>query len=219
MNTTPRLLNRLVLAGVGLVLLGAGTAGVLLLVLPGAATWWRSTASQLGRDLDTLRDDTTLEGQTDTWLWLVLAAALVLFIVLLVLWIMAQGRGRTGFLLEGGPGGESAGERGRGGTPSGTGAADGTVTISAAAAEQLLRAALLERPDVVGAAVSTWSVRGVPGLRVRVHPRKGTPPYAVAGEVSKLVRALDAVTGVRPPVLISISAGSRVRFSRTERVS
>lgn len=208
MNTTPRLLNRLLLAVVGLVLLGAGAAGLLLLALPGAATWWRSTAPLISRELDSLRDDTTLKGQADTWLWLVLAAVLVLLIVLLVVWIMAQGRGRTGFLLVGEPNDTAGSDR-----------TDGTVTISAAAAEQLLRAALLERPDVVGASVSTWCIRGVPGLRVRVHPRKGTAPYAVAREVSELVRALDAVTGLRPPVLISISAGNRVRFSRTERVT
>lgn len=222
MNTTPRFLNRLLLAVVGLIVLGAGTAGLLLLVLPGASGWWGAAAPRIGEDLDRLRTSAMLQGRSDTWLWPVLAAALVVLIVLLVLWIMAQGRGRTGLLLAEGPGRGSEGGRGRSGTTpdaGGTDATPGSVTISAAAAEQVLRSALLERPDVVGATVSTWCVRGVPGLRVRVYPRKGTPPYAVAAEVSRLVEALDAVTGLRTPVLISISAGNRVRFARAERVT
>lgn len=205
MNTTPRLLNRLVLAVVGLLCLAAGAAGLALLVLPGAASWWEDAAPRVGETLQGVRADTTAAGQSDTWLWIALAAGLVLLIVLLVLWVLAQGRGRAGVFLTGADG------------RTGSGTA-GTVTISAAAAEQVLRAALLERPDLVGASVSTWFVRGVPGLRVRVQPRKGTPPYEVAAEVSRLVEALDAVMGTCVPVLISIRTGSRVRWSRAERV-
>jgi hypothetical protein len=205
-NTTPRFLNRLLLAVVGLLLLAVGAAGLLVLVLPGAAGWWAGTAPQVGTVIEDVRRSTTLEGQADTWLWPVLAAVLVVLIVLLVLWVMMQGRGRAALFWSG----ES--ERPAGQAP-------GSVSISAGAAEQLLRSALLERPDLVGASVSTWYVRGVPGLRVRVHPRRGTPPYAVAADVSRLVEALDAVTGLRVPVLISIAAGGRARFARTERVS
>lgn len=215
MNTTPRLLNRLLLAVVGLIALAVGAFGLALLVVPGVAPWWNRTAPRIGDRIDSVRTGTTLEGQADTWLWIALAAVLVLAIVLLVLWIAAQGRGRTGLFASVG------GRRGRtvparqgdddGGVP-------GTVTITAAAAEQALKAALLERSDLAGASVSTWEIRGVPGLRVRVFPRKGVPPYAVAEEVSRLVEALDAVTGYRTPVLISITSGARARFMRTERV-
>lgn len=202
MNTTPRLLNRLVLGVVGLLTLALGAAGLAVLALPAVASWWRGAAPRAGDALDGLRTRTTLEGQADTWLWIALAAFLVLLIVMLVVWIAAQGRGRTGLFATGAD----------------TGTA-GSVTITAAAAEQALKAALLERSDLAGASVSTWQVRGEPGLRVRVLPRKGVPPYVVAAEVSRLVEALDAVTGSRPPVLISIDSGARVRFTRAERVS
>ncbi len=213
MNTTPRLLNRLVLGVVGLVLLALGAAGLALLAVPAVAAWWRTAAPRAGEAVDGLRTRTTLEGQADTWLWIALAAALVFLIVMLVVWIAAQGRGRTGLFA---PGGTSGALRPRG--EDGNGAAAGSVTITAAAAEQALKAALLERSDLAGASVSTWQVRGVPGLRVRVYPRKGVPPYVVAVEVSRLVEALDAVTGSRPPVLVSIGSGTRVRFTRPERV-
>ncbi|MHA7210907.1 hypothetical protein [Arthrobacter sp. MDT1-65] len=205
MNTTPRLLNRLVLGVVGLLVLALGAAGLAVLTLPAVASWWRAAAPRAGDALDGLRTRTTLEGQADTWLWIALAAFLVFLIVMLVVWIAAQGRGRTGLFATGADGGtvESA----------------GSVRITAAAAEQALKAALLERSDLAGASVSTWQVRGEPGLRVRVLPRKGVPPYVVAAEVSRLVEALDAVTGSRPPVLISIDSGARVRFTRAERVS
>ncbi|WP_247827813.1 hypothetical protein [Arthrobacter antioxidans] len=211
MNTTPRGLNRMVLAVVGLLAFAAGAAGLALLTVPAVASWWRSSAPRVGEAVDGARTRTTLDGQEDTWLWLALAAVLLLLIVLLVLWIAAQGRGRTGTFASTedarGP------EVGRGaGTP-------GTVTITAAAAEQALKAALLERPDLAATSVSTWVVRGVPGLHVRVFPRKGVPAYAVAADISRLVEALDRVTGYRTPVLISIRSGARVRFSRADRVA
>ncbi|MHA7145694.1 hypothetical protein ACX80U_13365 [Arthrobacter sp. TmT3-37] len=212
MNTTPRVLNRLVLAVVGLLALAAGAFGLALLAVPAVASWWRVTAPRIGEGIDGVRGRTTLEGQEDTWLWAALAAVLLALVVLLALWIAAQGRGRTGvFAAVGGPGGSPP-------RPDDGGTA-GSVTITAAAAEQALKTALLERPDLAGASVSTWELRGVPGLRVRVFPRKGVPPYTVAVEVSRLVEALDAVTGYRTPVLISISSGARVRFTRAERVS
>jgi hypothetical protein len=186
-----------------------------------------------------VRRGTTLGGQSDTWLWLALAAALLVLIVLLALWIAAQGRGRTGlFASVDGHAGGSSGDRdarGRdtrdrdtsdpdprlnaGDGDAGDGGAAGSVVITAAAVEQALKAALLERTDLAGASVSTWEVRGVPGLRVRVFPRKGVPPYVTAAEVSRLVEALDVVTGYRTPVLISIRSGARVRFTRAERVT
>lgn len=214
MNTTPRFLNRLVLAVVGLLLLTAGTAGLAVLLLPAVAAWWGSTAPRIGGGIERLRRDTTFGGQSDTWLWLALASALLFLIVLLALWIAAQGRGRTGVFasVDGRPGGHSDG-RGTDG-----GGTAGSVVITAEAVEQALRTALLERTDLAGASVSTWEIRGVPGLQVRVFPRKGVAPYTTAAEVSRLVEALDAVTGYRTPVLISIRSGARVRFTRADRV-
>ncbi len=206
----------MVLAVVGLLAAAAGAAGLALLTLPAVASWWAATAPGVGEAVDGARTRTTLEGQADTWLWLALAAALLLLIVLLVLWITAQGRGRTGIFASTAdvtrPGAGDAG------AADATGAV-GTVTITAAAAEQALKAALLERPDLAAASVSTWLVRGGPGLHVRVFPRKGVPAYAVAADLSRLVEALDAITGYRTPVLISIRSGARVRFTRTDRVA
>ncbi|MBG6225035.1 hypothetical protein IWX63_001600 [Arthrobacter sp. CAN_A2] len=219
MNTTPRGLNRLLLAVVGLLAAAAGAAGLALLTVPAVASWWASAAPRVGEAVDDTRTRTTLDGQDDTWLWLALAAALLLLIVLLVLWITAQGRGRTGIFASMDEARPASTGRSRGTTGTGTADAAGTVTITAAAAEQALRAALLERSDLAAASVTTWMIRGVPSLCVRVFPRKGVPAYAVAAEVSRLVEALDRVTGYRTPVLISIRSGARVHFSRSDRVA
>ncbi|MDQ0736939.1 hypothetical protein [Arthrobacter agilis] len=219
MNTTPRLLNRLVLAVVGLLVLLLGAAGLAVLALPAVAAWWAAAAPRAGAAIDGLRTRTTLEGQADTWLWIVLAVLLVLLIVLLVVWIASQGRGRTGLFATATAPATGRVPRTPSGGADGASGPEGSVTITAAAAEQVLKAALLERSDLAGASVSTWQLRGVPGLRVRVFPRKGVPPYVVAAEVSRLVEALDAVTGSRPPVLISIGSGARVRLTRAERVN
>lgn len=219
MNTTPRALNRLLLAVVGLLALSVGAAGLALVALPRAAAWWAATAPQVGEAIDDVRSGTTLEGQSDSWLWIVLAAVLLLIIVLLILWIATQGRGRTGLFAGADGRGHGTGRRAAPRDAArGDGDTAGTVTITAAAAEQVLKAALLERSDLASASVSTWLVGGVPGLRVRVLPRKGVPPYVIAEEVSRLIEALDLVTGYRSPVLISITTGARVRFTRGERV-
>ena len=85
-------------------------------------------------------------------------------------------------------------------------------------AEQALKQALAERPDLAGATVATYEVNGGPALKVRLLPRQGVAPHLLAAEVATLVEALDAVVGKRTPVLIHIGAGARTRFSRAERV-
>ncbi|MBG6217839.1 hypothetical protein IWX75_002307 [Arthrobacter sp. CAN_A6] len=208
MNSTPRALNRILLGFCGLVLMLAGTCGAALAYVPGSAGPWQEFTLQAGLQADRIRQGTTLDGQEDSWLWIVLAAALLLVAVLGTAWIAAQGRGRTGvFAYTPGPAGSDA-----------AGAA-GSVTLTAGAAEQALRAALLEGNDLVNAVVTTWDFHGGPALRVRLFPRKGVSPYAIAAVTTELIEALDLVAGRRTPVLISISSGARSRFTRPERVS
>ena len=85
-------------------------------------------------------------------------------------------------------------------------------------AEQSLREALQENPDVAAAAVSTYEVRGSSALRIRINPRRGAAPHLIAADATALVEALDAALGRQTVVLISIDAGRRLRFSRGDRV-
>jgi hypothetical protein len=121
---------------------------------------------------------------------------------LMVAWVAQQGKGRTNLLVSADDAGEVAGD----------------VRIGGGVAEQALKHALAERPDLAGATVATYEVNGRPALKVRLLPRQGVAPHLLAAEVTTLVEALDVVVGQRTPVLIHIGAGARTRFSRAERV-
>jgi hypothetical protein len=130
------------------------------------------------------------------------ALALLLLIGLMVAWVAQQGKGRANLLaMEYDPG-----------------EVPGDVRIGGGVAEQALKHALANRPDLAGATVTTYDVKGTPALKVRLLPRQGVAPHLLAGEVHALVAALEAVLGKRIPVLIHIGAGARTRFSRAERV-
>lgn len=199
MNKTPRALNRILLAVIGLTLMAAG-ALAMLVTIPAVGQWWRFAAGQAGRWSGAALRDTTLPGQRDSWLWIALIAVMALTAILMIAWAANQGRGRSGIFARDDDG------------------TTGTVTITASAVEQALKAALQERGDLVNSAVATYEFRREPAVRIRVFPRQGVAPHVIAEEVSALVEALDLVAGRQAPVLISISAGARTRFTRAERV-
>lgn len=202
MNRTPRTLNRILLGLIGLILIGIG-GGLLWLTLDsGAAGRWQRFAPEMLERIRAFGADTTLPGQSQSWVWVLLVFCMLAAIVLLVLWAAAQGRGRTGTLVS---------EYDDDGAP-------GRVAVSGAVAEQALRAALQEDPAVAAAAVSTYDVRGSSALRIRINPRQGAAPHLIAADATRLVEALDAALGREPAVLISIDAGRRLRFNREDRV-
>lgn len=202
MNNTPRLLNRILIGLLGIKLLAAGVLLMLLAGVPAAATWWHGWSAGAWADLRGFFERTRFPGRQESWLGLVAVVLLVLMIALMVAWIAQQGKGRTGLLVA---------EEDPGEVP-------GNVRIGSGVAEQALRAALADRPDLAGATVTTYQVGGEPALKIRVQPRQGVAPHALVAEVSALVEALDAVIGKRTPVLIHLSSGARSRFGRAERV-
>jgi hypothetical protein len=199
-NQTPRALNRVLLTVLGLMLMLAGGLAVALAAVGPAAQWWEQATAAAGSRLRLLLDSTTLPGQPESWLWSVAALVLLAFIVLMLAWAALQGRGRLGTLVV-----DYDGD-----------GAPGVVTLGSAVAEQALKAALQERPNILHAAVAVYEYRGVPGLRLRVLPRQGVPPQEVARDVMDLVQALDLVAGVSPPVVLSIGSGARARLVRTD---
>lgn len=202
MNETPRVANRILLTIFGLVLLAAGALAIALAAIPGFAACWQGWAGPLVRQLRDIAANTSLPGQNSSLIWIGVAVALVLLIIGMIAWVANQGKGRTTVLAAD----EESGE------------AEGLVSINGSVAEQLLRQALGERGDLLGATVTTYEVKGQPGLKVRVLPRQGVAPHKVAAEVSGLVAALDELLGQRTPVLLSIGSGARTRFTKAERV-
>ena len=202
MNSTPRVLNRLLIGILGLVLLAIGVLLMLLVSVPAVAVWWHSWAGGVLNFWIDLFERTQFPRRQESWLWLVICLVLVLVLGLLVAWVAQQGRGRTSLLVA---------EEDPGDVP-------GNVGIGWGVAEQTLRAALTDRPDLAGVTVAVYEIRGEPALKIRVEPRQGVAPHTLAAEVSALVEALDAVIGKRTPVLIHIGSGARSRFGRAERV-
>jgi uncharacterized membrane protein len=202
MNSTPRILNRILIGILGLILIFLGTLLVLLATVPAVGTWWRTWSAGAWSNWQDLFERTSVPGQRESWLWIVLAVLLLAVMGAMVAWAAQQGKGRASLLVA---------EEDPGEVP-------GIVRIGGGVAEQALRAALADRPDLAGATVATYELRGEPALKIRVQPRQGVAPHTLAAEVSALVEALDVVVGKRTPVLIHISSGARSRFGRAERV-
>ena len=202
MNGTPRLLNRILIGILGVKLLAIGALLVLLATVPAVAAWWQGWSAGGWAHARAAFESTRFPGRPESWLWIVLAVLLLAVIGAMVAWLAQQGKGRANLLVA---------EDDAGDVP-------GDVRIGGGVAEQALRAALADRPDLAGATVTTYEVKGEPALRIRVQPRQGVAPHTLAAEVSALVEALDAVVGRRTPVLIHLSSGARSRFGRAERV-
>jgi hypothetical protein len=202
MTSTPSLLNRILIGILGLKLLAVGILLVLLATVPAVGKWWHTWAGAAWSGLNQAFDSTRFPGRPESWLWIIMALALVILIGLMVAWIAQQGKGRSNLLV----------------ADFDPGTVPGDVRISGGVAEQALKHALAERPDLAGATVATYDVHGTPALKIRLQPRQGVAPHLLAAEVTALVSALDAVVGKPTPVLIHIGAGARTRFSRAERV-
>lgn len=202
MNSTPALLNRILLAVFGLILLTAGVLLVLLATVPAVGPWWHHWSGGLWSGANQAFNSTRFPGRSESWLWIVIALALLVLIGLMVAWVAQQGKGRSNLL---------AAEYDPGDVP-------GDVRIGGGVAEQALKHALEGRPDLAGATVTTYEVKGSPALKVRLMPRQGVAPHLLAAEVSGLLDALESVVGKETPVLVHIGAGARTRFGRAERV-
>lgn len=202
MTSTPSVLNRILIGLLGLKLLAVGILLVLLASVPAVGTWWHAWSGAAWSGMNQAFNRTRFPGRPESWLWIVIAIVLAILIGLMVAWIAQQGKGRSNVLV----------------AEFDPGAVPGDVRVSGGVAEQALKHALAERPDLAGATVATYDVHGSPALKIRLQPRQGVAPHLLGAEVAALVAALDTVVGKQTPVLIHIGAGARTRFSRAERV-
>lgn len=202
MNGTPRALNRVLLFIIGAKLLAVGLLLVLLATVPAVASWWHGWAASAWAGAEEAFRQTRFPGREESWLWIVAGLVLVAVIVVMVAWLSQQGKGRANLLVAGDDDSPVA----------------GAVRIGGGVAEQALRAALAERPDLAGSSVATYEVKGQPGLKIRIQPRQGVAPHLLAAEISQMVDALDLVIGKKTPVLVHMVSGARARFTKAERV-
>ena len=200
MNSTNRGLNRAVIALVGLVLMAAGTIAVLIGLVPAVRDGWRSGAPGVFGTVTGWLRSTPLSDTGSSWLWVALIAVLVLAIILLLAFVLRQGHGRTGQLLNDSP------------------TEHGTTVIDARVAEQAMQGALDERSELVSSHVSASTVRGRTVLDIKATARRGVSPKDVTTMVEESLRALDALIGREIPALLQISGGFRARTSKATRV-
>src|SRR5688500_17857806 len=161
MNNTPRLLNRVLIGLLGLQLLAIGILLMLLASVPAVGAWWQAWSGRVWDAPNRLFEGTRFPGRPESWLWIGLALVLILLIAPMVAWVALQGTGLSDLLLA---------AEDPGGVP-------GDVRIGGGVAEQAPKNALAERPDLAGASVITYEVRGQPALKIRLHPRPGVAPH------------------------------------------
>ena len=162
MNGTPRILNRVLIGVLGVKLLAIGVLLILLASVPAVGVWWQSWAAGVWSLWRDLFERTRFPGRAESWLWIVVVLVLLLVIGAMVAWVAQQGKGRANLLVS---------EEDPGDVP-------GNVRIGSGVAEQALRTALADRPDLAGVTVATYEFRGEPGLRIRIQPRQGVAPPA-----------------------------------------
>lgn len=200
MTSTNRFLNRLFAFLIGAILLIAGAA------LAVGALWpdVQQTVSQAATDAVAPATD-ALSGGIPWILWVVAAGALLL-IVLLVVFMLQQGRGRTGTLLDVSEGSD----RGR---PTG-----GHVIIDAGVASTVIGEALSAEPGIVSTDVSAFRVRRQNVLRITANARRGASPVELRRTIDRVVEQWDSLLGEPVPVVIQIVGGVRSRLSAETRL-
>ncbi|MBF4570526.1 hypothetical protein ITJ57_17300 [Plantibacter sp. VKM Ac-2880] len=199
MNSTNRFLNRFFILVVGLVVLAAGAALSVGALLPDVQ---RTISENAERAVGPTTD--TMDAQP--WILLVAAVAAVVLIVILLWFVLRQGRGHTGTLLQ-------VDEQPTKGTPTG-----GRVILDVKLAEQVLEEAIGRNPDVVAVDVTGFRIRKQTALRLTVHARRGASPMELRRDIEAAIHEWDAALGTSTPVVVQIVSGLRTRLASTNRV-
>lgn len=200
MNNTNRALNRLFIFIIGVLLVALGAVAVAVGVLPGFRPGWEETAPTIRGGIDEVYGASPMFSTGTSWIGLGVLIALTLLVVALVIFIAKQGKGRTHRLIR-----DQQTQH-------------GVTVIDAAVAEDVIKDALADRPELVSASVSTFDVRGTPTLNVSVTARRGVSPKQISRTVETAVHALDSVLGREIPVVVQIGGGFRARTSAATRL-
>lgn len=190
MNATNRVANRvlLFLAGVLLLVAGAGALAAGMLSGGEAPTWLRQPAAAIA-DAWTAAAGQTVEIAgvgTVSALLLSAAAAVLILLLLLLLFLGSRRSGRTRTVLE------VDGETGR-------------TTVDRDVVDAVLTAPLMRRPDVLSVRTAAYRLGRIRGVELAVTVRPGAPLGAVVATAEAAVREGDALLGERLPVLLHLS--------------
>lgn len=202
MRSTPRGLNRVLLALIGLVLLAAGVLVALAGFSADVSQQWLVVAHRLWDDTVALVRSAPMPGGQASWLSLAVLVALIAVVILMLVWIFSQGGGRTNQMAIGFH----------------DGALPGRTRLRTSLVADAVEQAVEGDEQVLSSQVSSWRSAHGDGLNIRLQVRKGVWLSDTLATARDLVTGLDRLTGTKVPVLVRISSGTRTRLSRTERV-
>jgi hypothetical protein len=199
MRRTNRALNRVMLALLGIALLGAGAALIAAGTLQGAQETWATIGSTLTDQARSLAGSAPGPGPARSW-WLAAGiAVLLLGAALSAAWLASQGGGRTPRLAEQGD------------------ATHGRTVVDVGLISAAVQEALNGNKNVLAASVSAWESRTGTTLWLRMQARKGSSPRELADTAEELIQGIDAWMGHPIPVLVRITSGARSRASGSLR--
>ncbi|MGO3886704.1 MAG: hypothetical protein ACTJHU_10450 [Mycetocola sp.] len=206
MTRTNRFMNRFLLGLVGVVLIAA--AGAVLLVT--LATPWREAARGIAA---ALRETVSGWVQSLTQLWsatpetVVGGAGLIVVVVVITVGLsvlFTRGGGRTRVLLT---------------QPSSSSGLEGGVVLEPDTAADIVRQHLTARPEVVHVGSTAYRVRRRGVLVLRVQLRSGAAIGEIVRSAEESVRSIDVFLGEQMPVVLEFVEGARARFSSDTRTS
>lgn len=198
MNATNRAVNRLMLALVGIVLVGAAAAVLVALAWPTWADMWTTGIQNAGIWLSEAHAATQIvSASTLSWIAVAILAVLALIVALAVTIVARLGGGRSNSVTR----------------AEAEGGAIGAVTIQHGFAADALTHSLAGHDELLTSRVSSRTVRGEEVLHVSVTPRQHTSPAAVAETVTGLVDNLAKLMGSSAPTFVSIHSGVRARLA------
>jgi uncharacterized membrane protein len=199
MNNTNRGANRLFILIIGIVLIVLGAAAVLLGAVAPIRNAWADTAGTVrGAATDTITS-TAITGTAMNWIGLGVLALLVVLVLLLVVFMIRQGNGHTGSVLD-------------------QHDSDNRARIDTSVVREALTEDLGRYPELVSSSVSSYRVKGTPVLKIAATCRRGVAPTDAARIIEESVRRVDRLVGTEIPALIELSGGFRARVAATTRL-
>lgn len=201
MNSTNRVLNRIVLLLIGLVFLALGAVVIAALSWPTAGDIWTQAGDAADGWLAQAVETTRIAGTSLTWIALGALGAIAVVIVLLILALTSVIGRRTKTVLR----------------SSGAQNPLGRVTVTESFVSDALKNALATQDDLLSVNVTANTIRKEPVLHVSVTPRQNSNPREVVRYVDRLVSNLATLTGENTATYISVHSGLRARLAHDQR--
>lgn len=189
MNSTNRVLNRLLLLIGGLLLALLGATMLLWVIRPAWSESALSTLEQMADDkiADLGAATVTLVGVGELPLAVLVTLAVALLLVIaLVVFIFSRGRGDVREVAR-------------------MTASDGRTDVDRNVVDAVLVGPLAERPDVLSARTGVYRVKGTRAVRLAVTVRPGASLGEVLTAADRAVQDWDALLGRKTPVLIHLT--------------